>query len=741
LPCRGCARTCQTAAAASPERPRAAFPSTVQPGPTRLRRPLLASPPVDGPILTLLTAIIAALAGLGVLAAAWPRPGRPSIGYAAAGLASLAAILALAALLLDDDPASLALPLGPPGAAFRLMLDPLAACFAVLTFAASAAIAAFTAATPDAPSLAEDAPTPIAPLPVCVAGLGLAILAADAVTRGAGLAMAGGAIWAMGPANRAAAAQLGVALLAAATIIASAGAAPPAALLAAVLGPGALAGLVPLHAWLTQAHRATAPAAALLSGAVVPVAIYAALRMLFDPAGAAPPTWCGLPLLALGAASVLAGGLDATRRAELDTALAAGTVRQTGLTAIGLGTALTARAADLPGVTAMALGAVLLLAAVQAVCGTLLALVAGAIRRGAGTCRLDRLGGLVHRMPITTACLLAGLFGVAALPPGAGFAAIWLLFQALLALPRAGGLPFQVGFCAVSAVLGLAAALASASLLRLVGVVCLGRPRIPRSSAADEPKRPVLRPLLALAATATLLGIFVGPLLQLLADAPVRALTGTGLGPHATLTGLAAGAESPGYAALPLASLLLLAAGLVLWLRRRGGMPSNTVSGPAWTDGFAAPPRQLPFGDAATQTAGAGFVPAVPCFTPAARLIVPAASPVIAAPPSGSAAGLSHTPTAPFVSGADPSVTQAAPFGMPAAPSVIPATAETQAAWGAAFIGPTTDATGTRSRLTDLAWRAGTRLFPPALLTLPAPAVVLILVAALLGLCAWAGTT
>ncbi|HVC59434.1 MAG TPA: proton-conducting transporter membrane subunit [Acetobacteraceae bacterium] len=594
---------------------------------------------MNGPVLTLLTAIMAALAGLGVLGVAWPQRGRRSIGYAAAGLAGLGALLAMVALLLNDTPATLALPLGPPGATFRLTLDPLAAFFAVLVFAAGAAIGAFAAAT-DAPPVAPDVPPgTLALLPACLAGLGLAVLAGDNLARGTGIALAGSAIWAMrttdhtaggttdhtaaASTDRAAGAQLGVTLLAAAAVIAAAGAAPPVVLLAALLGPGALAGMVPLHAWLTPGHNATAPAAAaLLSGAVVPVATYAMLRLLLDPIGAAPPGWWGLPLLMLGTASVAVGGLSATRCAELDTALAAGTVRQTGLTAIGLGIALTARASDLPAATAMALGAVLLLAALQATCGTLLPLVAGAIRQGAGTRRLDRLGGLVHRMPITTACLLAGLFGVAALPPGAGFAATWLLFQALLALPRGGGLPSQLLLCALAAVLGLAAALASSGLLRLVGVVCLGRPRTPRAAAADEPSRRARRPLLALATAATVLGVFVGPLLRLLADAPIRALTGTGLEARASLLGLATGAESPGYAALPLASLLVLAAGMVLWLRRLRRVPSGTVGGPAWVDGFAAPPAWLPFGNPATQSAGGGFTPLVmrakagPCAVP-----------------------------------------------------------------------------------------------------------------------------
>jgi formate hydrogenlyase subunit 3/multisubunit Na+/H+ antiporter MnhD subunit len=684
---------------------------------------------VNAPFLTLLAVILAALLGLGAVGAAWPRRTRLLVGHATAGAACLGGLLSLVALLLDDAPATLTLPLGLPGGAFELGLDPLASYFALLIFVAGAATAAFAAATGSAAGSAErgsaergsaergstatggattgpaaeatdgtprDDPNSIAhyapgAVPVALAGLGLAVLAADAPTRAAGLAIAGTAVWALGARDRARAAQLGVALLCAAAVAASSVAPEPAALWLALVGPGALAGLAPLHRWLiptdrVPGHRAPAPAAALLSGGLVPAAIAAILRMLLQPEGAAPPGWWGLPLVVLGAASVLAGGLAATRHEEVDAALAAVTPRQTGLAAIGIGVALTARAADLPGVTAMALGAVLLLTAVQAVSGTLLALAAGAIVQGAGTRRLDRLGGLVHRMPGTSAALLAGLFSAAAFPPGANFAALWLLFQALLALPRAGGLAFQLVLCALAAMLGLAGAVSAAGALRMVGVVCLGRPRTPRGAAADEPARGARRSLLALAAAAVALGVFVGPFLHLLADAPIRALAGTGLGSGATVLGLAPGAESPGYAALPLASLLLLAAGLVLWLRRlRGITTAGGVSGPAWEDGFAAAPNWLPFGNPLTQTAGVGFDPTLP-------------APVISA-------GVTRAPTVGAMSMAG-----MAGVGMASA-------AATRACMAAAI-------------------RAAARTLRPS-----APAVTLILLAAILTLCAWIGTS
>jgi len=582
---------------------------------------------VNGAVLTLLAAMVAALLLLGALGAVLRHRAREAIGFGGAGLGGTAAILALLSLVLGGHPASLALPFGLPGAPFQLLLDPLAGFFIFLVFATGTAAIIFAAEAAPA-----DAPISLAGMPACLGGLALAVLAADGFTLGCGLALGGGAIWATGRAEaeaRTGAWQLGAALLAAATVVAatallappqaapefaairaaSAENAPPVAvLLLALLGLGALAGLAPLHAWLVPVHRDAPPrTAALLSGAMEPVAVYALIRVLVDLAGAAPPLWWGVPLVLMGAGSVMAGGIAAMREPTLDTALAAGTVRQSGLMAIGLGIVLMARAADLSDLAALALAAVLLLAAVQAVCGTLVVLAAGAMRYGAGTRRLDRMGGLIHRMPVSTGGFLAGMFGLAALPPGAGFAGTWLLFQAALAAPRTGGFALPVLFVALAAVLGLGGALAAASLLRLVGVACLGRPRTPRAAVADEPPRPARLAMIALAVTAVVLGVAAAPVLHLLADPAIRSLLGTGLGPRAGPLGLSAGIASPGYAALPLTVLLGLAGGIVWRIRQRRA--AGTRSGPAWNDGFAAAPPWLPFGDPVTQSAGEGFAP------------------------------------------------------------------------------------------------------------------------------------
>ena len=75
-------------------------------------------------------------------------------------------------------------------------------------------------------------------------------------------------------------------------------------------------------------------------------------------------------------------------------------------------------------------------------------------------------------------CCLVALFATAALPSGLGFAALWLLFQSLLAIARSGELGLQLLAACVTLVTGLSVGLAALAAVRLFGTVFLGRPRM-----------------------------------------------------------------------------------------------------------------------------------------------------------------------------------------------------------------------------------------------------------------------
>jgi hydrogenase-4 component B len=260
--------------------------------------------------------------------------------------------------------------------------------------------------------------------------------------------------------------------------------------------------------------------------------------------------------------------------------LAASTIENVGLIAVGIGVALIARAADQPILAALAMGGALLHAINHGVFKTLLFLCAGSAQHGGGSRAMDRLGGLIHRMPYTTACVLAGCLGLAALPPGSGFASEWMMFQAVLGAPRIGGLALQMLLVAAACLMAMAAALAAAAAVRLIGVVFLGRPRTP-------------------------LGLLPGPVVRWLGPA-LRLTVGTAMNEQTGLAAIRPASGVAGYAAPAIAVLIGLALALALLALRRWAVAGHR-QGPAWANGFAAAPAWLPFGDPLTQYGAASF--------------------------------------------------------------------------------------------------------------------------------------
>ena len=307
--------------------------------------------------------------------------------------------------------------------------------------------------------------------------------------------------------------------------------------------------------------------------------------------------WWGVTLLLVGAGIATIGSLRAALADTLHKVLSVGSLHQFGMATMALGVALFARAVDLPSVASRALAAAWLAVVCHMLCRTLLLMCADAVESGAGTRRLDLMGGLLHRMPVTSGCCLVGLFTVAVLPPGLGFAAFWLLFQSLIAAARISDFGIQLLVLVVAALTALSVGLMALATVRLFGVVFIGRPRTPRAAVAEEAPRPVRVVLIGVAA---LLGLF--GLLPALVLLPTIGWTHVASGQWLALS---TGAEATGYSPIAVAVLLALVAFAVLYVLRR---PGERRREPAWSGGFAAPPPWLPFGDPATQSGPASFV-------------------------------------------------------------------------------------------------------------------------------------
>jgi hydrogenase-4 component B len=504
-------------------------------------------------ILTLFAILIAALVVLAAVAGFVPRK---AVVAGTAGICGLAVVLAMVVLASGAGPAALELPIGPPGIAVHFALDPLAASFLLLFLVMPCA----------------------APLPL--AAMAITLLASDSFTLATGLLLLGGTNC------------LRITAAASVCLIV-------AFALAAPLGDFAAIRAAPPDGWCAAAVLLLVLAGAgALSRVSMPIAAYLVLRFLFDLCGEGQPMWWGVPLLLAGSMIATIGALRAALAGTLHAVLSLATVPLFGMAVMALGVALFARPADLPSVASHALDAAWLALVGHVLCRTLLLRCAGTVESGAGTRRLDRLGGLIHRMPVTAGTCLVGLFAVAVLPPGLGFAAFWLLFQSLLAAARIGGLGLQLLILCVAVLTALSVGLAALAAVRLFGVVFLGRPRTPRTAAAEEAPRADRLVLCGLAAMTALLGLL--PALALLPTA--RWTHATGAMSFATLR---TGAETPGYSPVVIVALLAVAGIVMLRAMRRSGQQQRE---PAWSGGFAAPPPWLPFGDPATQYGPASFV-------------------------------------------------------------------------------------------------------------------------------------
>ncbi len=369
--------------------------------------------------------------------------------------------------------------------------------------------------------------------------------------------------------------------------------APPGVLfLLALIGFGTKAGFVPLHVWLPDAHPAApSPVSAVMSGVMIKTGIYGLLRVLTFLG--APEPWWGWTLLAVGAVSGLLGVLHALAQHDLKRLLAYHSVENIGIIALGLGLGLLGLSYRLPLLAALGFAGGLLHVLNHALFKSLLFLGAGAVDCAAGTRELERLGGLLKRMPLTGAAFLLGAAAISGLPPLNGFVSEFLIylgaFRGLLADAAVLPVLTVAGLVAIGS-LALIGGLAAACFAKAFGVAFLGEPR---SEAATRVRSEVPRgmwlPMLVLAGLCLAVGLAAPLVLAGVAPA-VAALTGAA----AATVGLRAAAAS--LVSVSVAAAVLLALVLLVALARRLALRGKPVREEVtWDCGYAAPTARMQY--------------------------------------------------------------------------------------------------------------------------------------------------
>ncbi|HXH41471.1 MAG TPA: proton-conducting transporter membrane subunit [Thermoanaerobaculia bacterium] len=270
----------------------------------------------------------------------------------------------------------------------------------------------------------------------------------------------------------------------------------------ALAGFGFKAGIVPLHFWLPGAH-ANGPShvSALLSGAMLKVGVYGILRVLLLLPR--PPVWWGGLLVGLGLISAVVAITLAITQSDMKRVLAYSSIENVGVIIVAIGLSSIGRATGAPILAALGLAAAVAHVWSHSLFKGLLFLGAGSVLHATGTRRIDAMGGLLSRMPVTGNVFFIGAAAASVLPGTNAFASEALLYFGLVSAAPRGSI-----VTLAAAIVALVGALAVACFVRLAGAVFLGAARTDAATHAHEAPLLMRAPLVILATACIVLGLF-----------------------------------------------------------------------------------------------------------------------------------------------------------------------------------------------------------------------------------------
>jgi len=357
----------------------------------------------------------------------------------------------------------------------------------------------------------------------------------------------------------------------------------------ALIGFGTKAGIMPFHTWLPQAHPA-APSnvSALMSAVMLKIAIYGMVRFLFDFNDISSPdnAWWGLLMIAFGAVSSVFGILYAVVENDIKRGLAFSSIENMGLIFMGLGMMVVFASYDLHALSTFALMATMYHVINHAIFKSLLFMGAGSVQFTTHTKDMEKLGGLIKKMPWTALLFLIGCLAISGLPPFNGFVSEWMLLQSFLLTSQVPDTLLQISIAIASLAFALTIGISAATFVRLFGISFLSKTRSELAAHIHEVPRSMLAGKSIVAALAIILGImpFVGINLVSISFG----LSGVQANPFEPLF---SDTHNPNYAGISMPAVLILigcvSVGAFGFVRVIGGKTQKITSN-TWDCGFGS---------------------------------------------------------------------------------------------------------------------------------------------------------
>jgi len=350
------------------------------------------------------------------------------------------------------------------------------------------------------------------------------------------------------------------------------------------------AGFVPFHTWLPYAHPA-APAhiSGIMSGVLIKIGIFGILRMLLlinlDY------TIVGSFILIISIISGLYGVMLAILQHNLKKLLAYHSIENIGIIGIGIGLGCIGLGTNNPVLSSLGFAGALLHTLNHSLFKSLLFFTAGNVYQATHTLDIEKLGGLVKKMPQTTILFLIAALAICGLPPFNGFVSEFILYTGLFSSIQQATITSTIGIIFTITGLVLIGGLALMCFTKAFSVVFLGNPRHAFHHEVKDRSFLQLLPLYFIAAFILCIGLFPKVFLDLLIK-PVQLFTGLHQLPFSSFKGN--GIEV--LLAISKASWYLFALVLVLLGIRKLVSHRKTISISAtWNCGYTAPTAKIQY--------------------------------------------------------------------------------------------------------------------------------------------------
>lgn len=350
------------------------------------------------------------------------------------------------------------------------------------------------------------------------------------------------------------------------------------------------AGFVPFHTWLPYAHPA-APAhvSGIMSGVLIKIGIYGILRVILLLN--VNLVIIGYIIIIFSVLSGIYGVMLAIIQHNLKRLLAYHSIENIGIIGLGIGIGCVGLGTSNSIVASLGFAGALLHTLNHSLFKSQLFFTAGIVYQATHTVQIEKLGGLIRKMPQTSLLFLIAALAIAGLPPFNGFISEFLIYCGLYNwLPNSvGGVLIPIIFSILALV--LIGGLALLCFTKAFGVVFLGNSRHTFKHEINEAPFGQLLPLYFITALIIAIGIFPNIFLSIVSK-PL--LLFTSLNPSMASAGISGSSSILQAISISFVSLILLTTA-VYFIRRLALKRQTVTADSTWGCGYTGDSSKMQY--------------------------------------------------------------------------------------------------------------------------------------------------